>query len=118
MPRSGWRKPVSDRRLSELASVGVLARVFPPDAVDRAVASVGRKEARHRELPARVMAYFAVAMALYSEGSYEVPQAVPADGHQPMPIPRENDTSPNRSVPHRTPPARNNAANPHPGMLR
>jgi hypothetical protein len=54
-----------------LVSVGVLARVFPPGVVDEVVGAAGRKEERHRDLPARVMAYFAVAMALYSEGSYE-----------------------------------------------
>ena len=71
MPRSGWVKPVSDRRLSDLVSVGVLTRVFPPDLVDEVIAQAGRTEQRNRTLPARVMAYFAIGMALYSEGSYE-----------------------------------------------
>jgi hypothetical protein len=71
MPRAGWVKPVSDRRLSDLVSVGVLTRVFPPDLVDEVIAEAGRTEQRNRTLPARVMAYFAIGMALYSEGSYE-----------------------------------------------
>jgi hypothetical protein len=71
MPRSGWVKPVSDRRLSDLVSVGVLTRVFPPGLVDEVIAAAGRTEQRHRSLPARVMAYFAIGMGLYSEGSYE-----------------------------------------------
>src|SRR5674476_155075 len=71
MPRSGWKKPVSDRRLSDLVSVGVLTRVFPPELVDEVIAAAGRTEQRHRSLPARVMAYFAIGMGLYSEGSYE-----------------------------------------------
>ena len=71
MPRSGWRKPESDRRLSDLVSVGVLTRVFPPDLVDEVIAGTGRTEQRHRALPARVMAYFAIGMALSAEGSYE-----------------------------------------------
>ena len=71
MPRGGWRKPESDRRLSDLVSVGVLTRVFPPGLVDEVIAEVGRTEQRNRVLPARVMAYFAIGMALYSEGSYE-----------------------------------------------
>ena len=69
MPGSGWVKPVSDRRLSDLVSVGVLTRVFPPDLVDEVIAAAGRTEQRHRSLPARVMAYFAIGMGLYSEGS-------------------------------------------------
>ena len=71
MPRAGWRKPVSDRRLSDLVSVGVLTRVFPPALVDEVIAEAGRTEQRNRSLPARVMAYFAIGMALYSEGSYQ-----------------------------------------------
>ena len=71
MPRAGWVKPESDRRLSDLVSVGVLTRVFPPDLVDEVIAQAGRTEQRHRSLPARVMAYFSIGMALYSEGSYE-----------------------------------------------
>jgi hypothetical protein len=63
-------KPESDRRLSDLVSVGVLTRVFPPELVDEVIAGAGRTELRRRALPARVMAYFAVGMALYSEGSY------------------------------------------------
>jgi len=64
-------KPVSDRRLSDLVSVGVLTRVFPPDLVDEVISAAGRTEQRNRSLPARVMAYFAIGMGLYSEGSYE-----------------------------------------------
>ena len=52
-------------------SVGVLTRVFPPDLVDEVIAGAGRTEKRSRTLPARVRAYFAIGMALYSEGSYE-----------------------------------------------
>lgn len=71
MPRAGWKKPETERRLSDLVSVGVLTRVFPPELVDEVIAEVGRTEQRHRSLPARVMAYFSIGMALYSEGSYE-----------------------------------------------
>jgi hypothetical protein len=71
MPRAGWKKPVSDRRLSDLVSVGVLTRVFPPGLVDEVIAAAGRTEQRSRSLPARVVAYFTIGMALYAEGSYE-----------------------------------------------
>ena len=49
----------------------MLTLVFPPDLVDEVIAAAGRTEQRHRSLPARVMAYFAIGMGLYSEGSYE-----------------------------------------------
>ena len=80
MPRAGWKKPESDRRLSDLVSVGVLTRVFPPGLVDEVIAQVGRTEQRNRSLPARVMAYFSIGMALYSEGSYEDVLAQLTDG--------------------------------------
>ena len=51
--------------------MGVLTRVFPPALVDEVIAEAGRTEQRNRALPARVMAYFAIGMALFSEGSYE-----------------------------------------------
>ncbi|MDN5933387.1 MAG: IS4 family transposase [Pseudonocardia sp.] len=80
MPRSGWRKPESDRRLSDLVSVGLLMKVFPPQVVDEVIAECGRTEKRRRSLPARSMAYFAMGMALHSEGSYEDVLALITDG--------------------------------------
>ena len=80
MPRAGWKKPESERRLSDLVSVGVLTRVFPPELVDEVIAAAGRTEQRHRSLPARTMAYFSIGMALYSEGSYEDVLAQLTDG--------------------------------------
>ena len=80
MPRAGWVKPVSDRRLSDLVSVGVLTRTFPPEVIDEVVAAAGRTELRSRSLPARTMAYFAIGMALHSEGSYEDIMSLLTDG--------------------------------------
>ena len=80
MPRAGWKKPSSDRRLSDLVSVGVLARTFPVELVDEVIGLAGRTEQRHRSLPARVMAYFAIGMALHAEGSYEDVLGLLTDG--------------------------------------
>jgi hypothetical protein len=80
MARSGWVKPVSDRRLSDFVSVGLLTRVFPASVVDEVIAAAGRTEVRQRALPARVMAYFSIGMALYSEDSYEDVFAQLTDG--------------------------------------
>jgi hypothetical protein len=66
--------------LSDLVSVGVLTRTFPPGLVDEVIAEVGRTELRHRSLPARVMAYFSIGMALHSEGSYEDVLSLLTDG--------------------------------------
>ena len=54
--------------------------MFPPELVDEVIAGIGRTEQRHRSLPARVMAYFSIGMALYSEGSYEDVLAQLTDG--------------------------------------
>src|SRR5680860_661337 len=80
MPRSGWRKSESDRRLPDLVSVGLLMEVFPAEVVDAVIAECGRTEQRRRSLPARSMAYFAMGMALHSEGSYEDVLALISDG--------------------------------------
>jgi hypothetical protein len=71
VPRSGWRKPETEQRLSDHISIGVLTRTYPPEVVDRVVAEAGRTEARHRLLPARVVVYYVMAMALYAQASYE-----------------------------------------------
>ena len=71
---------MSDRRLADLVSIGVLMRVFDPVVVDEVIAAVGRTEKRRRSLPARSMVYFAMGMALHSEGSYEDVLALISDG--------------------------------------
>jgi hypothetical protein len=71
VPRSGWVKPETDQRLSDHISIGVLTRVFPPELVDRVVLEAGRVERRHRLLPARVVVYYVLAMALFADASYE-----------------------------------------------
>src|SRR5215211_7936410 len=71
VPRAGWEKPQSDQRLSDHISIGVLTRVFPPELVDRVVAEAGRTERRQRLLPARVVVYYVLGLALYSHASYE-----------------------------------------------
>jgi hypothetical protein len=80
MPRTGWRKAESDRRLPDLVSVGLLTKVFPAEVVDAVITACGRTEQRRRSLPARSMAYFAMGMALHSEGSYEDVLALISDG--------------------------------------
>src|ERR1019366_9299816 len=80
MPRTGWRKSESDRRLPDLVSVGLLTKVFPAEVVDAVITQCGRTEQRRRSLPARSMAYFAMGMALHSEGSYEDVLALICDG--------------------------------------
>jgi hypothetical protein len=44
--------------------------VFPPGLVDEVVAGAGRKELRRRSLPARVVVYFVMGLALFAAESY------------------------------------------------
>jgi len=71
VPRAGWVKPQGDQHLSDHISIGVLTRTYPPELVDRVLAECGRVERRRRLLPARVMVYYAMALALFSQSSYE-----------------------------------------------
>jgi hypothetical protein len=80
VPRAGWVKPATDQRLSDHISIGVLTRVFPPELVDRVVAQAGRGEQRHRLLPARVVVYYVLGLALYSSSSYEEVLRMLVDG--------------------------------------
>jgi hypothetical protein len=57
--------------LIDAIGVGVLTRLVPRELVDEVVASEGRKEIRKNKLPARVVVYFVMAMALFYGDSYE-----------------------------------------------
>ena len=72
MPRAGWTKPETDQRLSDHISIGLLTRVFPPDVVDRVVLEAGRTEQRQRLLPARVVVYYVLGLALFGHCSLGV----------------------------------------------
>ena len=52
-------------RLSDYLSVGVIAQVFPLSAVRAALDESGRRSQRQRSLPAEVMVYYVIAMALF-----------------------------------------------------
>jgi hypothetical protein len=56
-------------RLSDHISLGVLARTFPLEEVRRVLAETGRASERERDLPAHVMVYYAIALALYMGSS-------------------------------------------------
>jgi len=80
VPRAGWVKPQTDQRLSDHISIGVLTRVFPPELVDRVVAQASRTEQRQRLLPARVVVYYVLGLALFSQSSYEEVMRMLVDG--------------------------------------
>jgi hypothetical protein len=56
-------------RLSDQISLGVIARAIPPARVHQVLAETGKASERERDLPAPVMVYYAIALALYMGSS-------------------------------------------------
>ncbi len=56
-------------RVTDHISLGVIAKAFPPDRVRQVLAETGKTSERERDLPAQVMVYYAIAMALYMGSS-------------------------------------------------
>jgi hypothetical protein len=58
-------------RLTDRISIGVLTRVVRRDLVEEVVACTNRKEKRSRLLPAHVVVYYVLALALFFGEAYE-----------------------------------------------
>ena len=56
-------------RLTDHVSLGVLTAQFPRELVDQVLFETESVNARERALPAHVMVYYVLAMALYAEVS-------------------------------------------------
>src|SRR3954463_3065575 len=60
-------------RVSDHVSLGVIAKAFPIGEVRQVLAETGKASERERDLPAHVMVYYAIALALHmSAGTREV----------------------------------------------
>lgn len=59
-----------DARITDYISLGVLAKTFPRDRLQAALAATERTSRRQRELPAHVVVYYVIALALYMQVSY------------------------------------------------
>jgi hypothetical protein len=57
-------------RITDFISLGVVARTFSAAAVDSALKHTGKASIRQRELPAHVVVYYVIALALYMQSSY------------------------------------------------
>lgn len=57
-------------RITDYISLGVLAKTFPRSRIDEVLTQTGRGSRRHRELPAHVVVYYVIALALYMQASY------------------------------------------------
>ena len=57
-------------RITDYVSLGVIAKTFPLERVRSVLAATGKASVRERDLPAHVVVYYAIALALYMQSSY------------------------------------------------
>src|SRR5437764_7514600 len=67
---AGGQQGASANQLPDRIGIAMLAKVFPPELVDRVVDEAGVREQRKRTLPARVVVYLLLAMVLYFQSGY------------------------------------------------
>ena len=73
MPRTNTLRLGAEPRLADGITIGALTGIVPREQVERVLAETGRASRRRRDLPAHVMVYYVIALALYrAEGSREV----------------------------------------------
>jgi len=60
----------SGTRITDYISLGVLTKTFPVTAIDAVLRKTGRTSIRQRDLPAHVVVYYVIALALYMQSSY------------------------------------------------
>jgi hypothetical protein len=57
-------------RITDYISLGVIAKFFPVEKVRAVLRETGRSSVRQRDLPAHVVVYYVIALALYMRSSY------------------------------------------------
>ena len=57
-------------RITDYISLGVVTKTFPPDKIRAVLATTGKQSVRQRDLPAHVVLYYVIALALYMQSSY------------------------------------------------
>ncbi len=57
-------------RITDYISLGVIAKTFPLSKVHSVLAATNKTSVRQRDLPAHVVVYYVIALALYMQSSY------------------------------------------------
>jgi hypothetical protein len=57
-------------RITDYISLGVISKTFPASAIGAVLARTGKASLRRRDLPAQVVVYYVIALALYMQSSY------------------------------------------------
>ena len=70
MARKPGRLP-DGTRISDHVTLGVLTATVPASLIDAVLADTGRQSRRQRQLPARMVVYYVMALALYAHASYQ-----------------------------------------------
>jgi hypothetical protein len=60
----------SGSRITDYVSLGVVAKTFPLEKIRASLAATGKESVRQRDLPAHVVVYYVIALALYMQSSY------------------------------------------------
>ena len=57
-------------RITDYLSLGVISKTFPPARIRAVLKTTGKASIRQRDLPAHVVVYYVIALALYMQCSY------------------------------------------------
>lgn len=57
-------------RITDFISLGVISKTFPAEQIRQIISDAGKASQRQRELPAHVVLYYVIALALYMRSSY------------------------------------------------
>jgi hypothetical protein len=57
-------------RITDYISLGVITKTFPLSTIGPVLSKTGTASIRHRDLPAQVVVYYVIALALYMQSSY------------------------------------------------
>jgi len=57
-------------RITDYVSLGVISKTFPPARIRSVLKATGKASVRERDLPAHVVVYYVIALALYMQCSY------------------------------------------------
>src|SRR3954467_13547020 len=69
MARTPARLP-NGARISDFVTLGVLTTTVPAELIDGVLQETGRQSQRYRLLPAALVVYYVMALALYAQASY------------------------------------------------
>ena len=60
----------SGSRITDYISIGVITKTFPLSSIGPVLSNTGKSSIRQRDLPAQVVVYYVIALALYMQSSY------------------------------------------------